>query len=355
MIPLPTPLKHFAHGPFKWILLWTPVAGLLAIDLLYQGIAVWKQSDIVGQAQPWFLLLAALNQLAVYVVLIPAMRKFYAKTGIMLSTKHAFSMLATGLAFARIVPAGEYIVWRTTLRRHRGSATATTQWQILYWTWMTCGLLVLFVLSEMLTFVLYPNTHTHTLVGSLRYLPILVSLVFLAGLFATRFAKVRGFVRKIAFDKIGSQAAMPQKIIRERKLGRDALGALTFASVATWTFESFTVFLCLQALGLDVPVVLTVFAFTFARLFSLLPLAPGGAGQIESAAAVVLLAYSYPFELVFTALLLYRLVSYWPPVLLGLTMYFIGKGPKTVALIGSVSASQLHKRTGRQIANGGAR
>jgi hypothetical protein len=45
------------HVQVKWYMIWGPILGLLAIDLLYQIGVTWKQSHILATAQPWFVVL----------------------------------------------------------------------------------------------------------------------------------------------------------------------------------------------------------------------------------------------------------------------------------------------------------
>jgi uncharacterized protein (TIRG00374 family) len=329
----------------KGYMVWGPILGLLAVDLLYQTGIVWKQWDVLSGLEPWFLLLAVINQLAVYVVLVPAMQDFYASSGIQMSGKRSFSLLAMGLAFSRIVPVGEYIIWRASLRGKPGAASATTQWLIMYYSFMFCGVVAVFLLMQVLTVVLYPNAHANTLVGELRFLPVVLVVIGAVLLSLTRFGWMRRFLRRFTYDKIGSQAVSPLGIIKDRKLTRNTLGWLIFASVATWMIEGLTLFLCLRSLGLEVPLVMAVAAFTFARLFALFPVVPGGAGQIEAGVALLLLAYNYPFGTVFTAAVLYRLVTYWPPLLLGAYSYLRSSDSKRLAAgTGSLFAAQLLRR-----------
>ena len=334
-------LKHRS----KWYGLWYPVLGLLALDLTYQTLITWKQSHVIARADPTLLLIAVLNQLTVYIVLMPAMQRFYARANIGLLPARVFALLATGLAFARVVPLGEYIVWRASMRNLKGAASATTQWLIMYYTGMFGGLVVLFVFWELVTLLVYPNAHVDSLVGNLRFLPVVLSLGVCLVALATRSQWVRLQLRRIAFDRLGSQAVSPMGIIRERRLRRRELSPLVFACLFVWLIESFTLYLCLEAIGLDVPFAIVAFGFTFARLFSLIPLTPGGIGEIEAGTALFFAAYGYHLGMVFTATVLYRIITYWPALILGLGVY-TATSHDDIRLWAKdpVFAAQLHKR-----------
>jgi uncharacterized protein (TIRG00374 family) len=331
----------------RWRILWYPVIGIIAIDLMYQVLISWRQASIIAKAQPIYLVLAVFNQLAIYLVLVPPMQEFFAAAKIRLTGRRAFSILAMGLAFARIIPLGDYLVWRTSMRRARGGVSATTQWYVMYYSWMFSGLIIVFLLAEGMTYVLHPHADVSTLVGYLRFLPIMFSLFVVAGLLATRIAWVRDRVKQLVFDRLGSQSLLPMGIIRDRNLGGNVLGLLTFASIANWLMEGYTLYLCLRAIGLNIPLSISLFGFAFARLFSIIPITPGGIGQLEAGSALFFAAYGYAFAPILTATVLYRLISYWPALIIGATTYGISRnteGENALSFDKAVFSTHLHSR-----------
>ena len=205
------------QGRFKWNVLWYPVAGVVGIDLIYQILISWRQSNIIARAQPGYLVFAVFCQLAIYVVLVAPMREFYTAAKIRLGGRRAFSLLAMGLALGRVIPFGDYLIWRTGMKRYRGGASATTQWYVMYYTWVFSGLLFVFLTAEIFTYILHPHATVHSLLGYLSFLPVSISVIVLAALFATRFRWVRDRIKRLAFDRLGSQALSPLGIIRDRK------------------------------------------------------------------------------------------------------------------------------------------
>jgi uncharacterized protein (TIRG00374 family) len=329
----------------RWRVLWYPVISIIVVDLVYQILIAWRQSSLIARAQPSYLILAVINQLAIYVVLVPPMQEFFRKAKVRLSRGRSFSLLAMGLAFARIIPLGDYLVWRAALRKYRGGVSATTQWYVMYYTWMFSALLILFLAAEALTYVLHPHANVRTLVGYLRFLPLSLSLLVAFAIAGTRSERLRNKLKRLVFDKLGSQAISPLGIIRDRKLGPNVLGLITFAAFADWLMEGYTLYLCLRAVGLNIPVSITLFGYTFARLFSLIPILPGGIGQIEAGTALFFASYGYAFSPILTATVLYRLISYWPALLIGAASYLStsktdGMGPLIPER--SVAASSLH-------------
>jgi uncharacterized protein (TIRG00374 family) len=62
-------------------------------------------------------------------------------------------------------------------------------------------------------------------------------------------------------------------------------------------------------------------AFAFVRLVSALPITPGGLGVVELGLSAALIAAGGPKAPVVAAVLLYRALTYLPPILIGLVLY----------------------------------
>ncbi len=257
-----------------WRAVWYPVVGIAVLDLSYQLLVSLRQAKVLAQANGWLVIMAAVSQMTIYVLFIPGMQGFFKSARIHLSGAYTFGLLSTGLAMSRIVPFGDYLFWRTTLRRYRGHVSTTTQWMIIYYTWLFAAMLVLFVGAEIGTMILFPNPHVGHVLASLRYLPFVVTFIFAAVGVLSLSKRVRQWIRKVAFDKLGSSAVAPLSIIRDLKLDRATLWDLTIASAAAGILESFTLYMCLASIGINPPLILIMLAFTFARFFSMLPLTP---------------------------------------------------------------------------------
>ena len=302
---------------FGWRYLLYPVIGLVVANLVFQVVLGYYQLHAFRRADPVLLLVAVGNQLIAYLVVVPAMQSFFDRCGIRMSSLRTFGLVSAGLALAKVFPAGDYVYWRTSLKGRHGSVNATTQWTIMFYLWMVAGLVLTFFIFELATLALYPNSAATTLVGKLRYLPFGVTLLILFFMLLARWSWVKGVLSKAVFDRLGSRAVSPAGIIRDRHLGWHELRALTVASVGVWLIESMTLYLCLQAVGVPVPVVIAIFGFAFARLFELLPLVPGGIGQVEAGSVLFFAAYGFHIGWIFTATVLYRLITYWPPIIIG--------------------------------------
>jgi uncharacterized membrane protein YbhN (UPF0104 family) len=296
------------------------VVGAVVLNVVFQLLLTWRQFNTIAEARPLLVIAAILNQVVAYGVIVPAMGRFYERCGIYLSSWRAFALVGAGLAASRVFPSGEYFVWRMSLARHRGGVASTTQWFIMYSVGMFVALAGLFLLFEVLSIVLYPYAHMESVVESLRYIPMLVGAAVVMSVLALRIPRFRRWVAKLAFGQVSKHSFSPQGIIRDRGLDWRDLSWLVFASVGSWMIEGYTLYLCMAALGMHVPFVLAICGYCFARLIANMPLSPGGIGEMEAASVLFFATYGLPVELVITALLLHRLITYWPPIAIGVAL-----------------------------------
>ena len=111
-------------------------------------------------------------------------------------------------------------------------------------------------------------------------------------------------------------------LIDERDSVRSGLGskwmrAATF-SVARALFDFLTLLIALAAFGADARWSLVLLAYASAMLLGMIPLTPGGLGFVEAGLTSVLVLAGVPATVAISATLLYRLVSFWLPIPIGL-------------------------------------
>jgi uncharacterized membrane protein YbhN (UPF0104 family) len=182
---------------------------------------------------------------------------------------------------------------------------------------------MMFVVCEVLAILFYRDTHASSVVSSLRYFPLACGVIILALGLAVRAPIIRSWIVRVALDHVPSRSISPLGIIRERKLDWRDFGWIAVAAVGAWLVEGYTFWLCLAAVGIKPPVILVFFGYSFVRLITLLPLSPGGIGELEGSAALFFAAYGYNVGPVVTAALIYRLVTYWPPLAIGAAAYLL--------------------------------
>jgi uncharacterized protein (TIRG00374 family) len=118
---------------------------------------------------------------------------------------------------------------------------------------------------------------------------------------------------------------LPERFLRERNGIRDVLGerwrGAALATAGRLGFDFLALFAALAAVGGLPRPSLALLAYTAASLLAMIPITPGGLGLVEAGLTGTLaLAGVAPAQAVL-ATLLYRLASYWLPILAGPIAY----------------------------------
>jgi len=117
------------------------------------------------------------------------------------------------------------------------------------------------------------------------------------------------------------------RLVQQRDVLRVAVGShwvrAVAAAVARWAFEYAALLVALQAIGARVEPTLVLLAFTTAALLSLLPFTPGGLGFVEAGLTGTLALAGVSAGDAVLATLVFRLVSFWLPLPVGLGAAFV--------------------------------
>jgi uncharacterized protein (TIRG00374 family) len=132
-------------------------------------------------------------------------------------------------------------------------------------------------------------------------------------------------VRNRLFRKRTNLTRLPEYLVRERNSIRDVLGVrwreALLATAGRLGFDFLALLAALAAVGGLPHPSLALLAYTAASLLAMIPITPGGLGLVEAGLAGTLaLAGVHPAQAVL-ATLLYRLASYWLPILTGPVAY----------------------------------
>ena len=132
-------------------------------------------------------------------------------------------------------------------------------------------------------------------------------------------------VRNRVLRKRPKLTELPARLIRERNGIREVLGErwreALFATACRLGFDFLALFAALAAVGGLPKPSLALLAYTASSLLAMVPITPGGLGLVEAGLTGTLaLAGVRPAQAVL-ATLLYRLASYWLPILAGPVAY----------------------------------
>jgi uncharacterized protein (TIRG00374 family) len=85
--------------------------------------------------------------------------------------------------------------------------------------------------------------------------------------------------------------------------------------------DAFTIFILFRGLGVDVDAGQVIIAFTLTKVVSLIPFLPGALVLYESSLSFFLSRLGVPLGISIMATLLYRVLSFWLPMLVGFILY----------------------------------
>jgi uncharacterized protein (TIRG00374 family) len=118
-----------------------------------------------------------------------------------------------------------------------------------------------------------------------------------------------------------------ERLVQQRAVLRGSVGShwvlAVTAAVGRWAFEYLALLVALHAIGANVEPTLVLLAFTFAELLGLLPFTPGGLGFVEAGMTATLALAGVSASDAVLATLIFRLVSFWLPLPVGLAAMFL--------------------------------
>jgi uncharacterized membrane protein YbhN (UPF0104 family) len=123
---------------------------------------------------------------------------------------------------------------------------------------------------------------------------------------ASRFARGAAAARRAVID--GTAGAL--EILRSR----DAL--VLVGSIGYWAFDNAVLWATFRAVGADVPISIVLMGYLIGQLGGLLPI-PGGIGGIDGGLIGTLIVYGAPAAATAAAVLAYRVILFWLPLLVG--------------------------------------
>lgn len=100
------------------------------------------------------------------------------------------------------------------------------------------------------------------------------------------------------------------------ELVRSRNGWLLFGAVGYWAFDNAVLWASYQAVGHTPPLTVVLMGYLIGQLGGLLPL-PGGVGGIDGGLIGVLVLYGAPVAATVAAVIAYRLILFWVPLIVG--------------------------------------
>ncbi len=97
------------------------------------------------------------------------------------------------------------------------------------------------------------------------------------------------------------------------------------AATGSWMFDYFTLVAALLAVHAHVRPSLILLAYGATAVLGMIPITPGGLGFVEAGLTALLHVAGVPLNRAVLAVLAYRLVSFWLPILAGVVVYGVSR------------------------------
>ncbi|NYB51798.1 MAG: UPF0104 family protein [Methanobacteriaceae archaeon] len=313
------------------------LAGLGVLVAMVLFIGPHKIENAIKLANPWYLALAVLIQLAIYGMWTERWALTTSSLGISVKRRHLLPMLMVGLAINNLTPSGRgggepvraYILGKYS-RSPTENAFATVIADRGLDTFPFIALAVITIIAAVL-YLNLPQWMVLLLVIGLIVLIVIFCLALYMSInreFGDRVIRfLLRILKKISqkqHEKIeqrainaveGFQNSM-KVMLSDRKVFLYGIPLSFFI----WALEILRVYLVFVALNINVPLEIIAAVFVISTLIGMIPLLPGGLGAVDG---MMILLYSYagiPPSVSAAATIVERLISFWMTSILGVAV-----------------------------------
>jgi uncharacterized protein (TIRG00374 family) len=313
------------------------LAGIGVLGLMVLFIGPEKIETTIQEANPWYLALAVVIQLAIYGLWTERWAVTTSSVGISIKRRHLLPMLLVGLAINNLTPSGRgggEPVRAYILGKYSNSPTETAFATVIADRGLDTFPFIALAAITIITAVLYinlPQWMVITLIICLIVLVILFGLALYMSLnreFGDRTirwvlrilkkisSKMHSRVEQRAINAVeGFQESM-KIMVSDRKV---LLYGIPL-SFLIWALEILRVYVVFMALNINAPLEIIAAVFVISTLIGMIPLLPGGLGAVDG---MMILLYSYagiPPSVSAAATLVERLISFWMTTILGVAV-----------------------------------
>jgi uncharacterized membrane protein YbhN (UPF0104 family) len=284
------------------------IAAVLVIVALIAAFApgLGELRERLEGAQPGWLALAVLLELLSCLSYVLMFRPIFCMR---MSRRTSYELAVSELAVGSLLPASgaaglAFGAW--ALRRGGMPAQDIGRRTVAFFVLKSA---VNFVAVAVVGLVMWLGVGPETSVA-LTLLPAALAVLAIGAVATIPFVTTsRGWTNRVA-DALGEGVREAGQILR-RGDWRVIAG-----SVGYWAFDNAVLWACLRAFGESPPVTVVLMGYLIGQLGGLLPI-PGGLGGIDGGLLGALVVYGLPAAATAAAILAYRVILFWLPLILG--------------------------------------
>lgn len=160
----------------------------------------------------------------------------------------------------------------------------------------------------------FKKIHFSIIFVSLGIISVLIVAIFVG------FPQIRRYIKKFYFE-------IKQGILFYKNNKRNLLFSFVFQILIN-LFNVICLYYCLLSIGVNLSILNVYVAYSIGVFFgSFIPL-PGGLGGLETGLGATLMLYGLSLNSSISAILVFRLLSYWLPLILAIPAFYISKKNK---------------------------
>lgn len=294
------------------------IIGISVVSLTLQIVAsIFLIPKLNQPVNGFYVALAFAFEFMAFAILAPFTRIFYATQKVRFSYPRSLALLLSSEGFTRLVPFGDFFIHRYYFNRYKLRKGAPLRYITVLYSFALLSLITLFLGFQLAVFLLYPSQISSSFAGKFVLIPLTITLAILALFVLRRSSRLSRNVQKFSRKQLGSELDSPFQILKDTKRSLGSILLMLLPLLTTWLLEGFAYVACLTAFGVDAPLLLGLYAYTFVKMFRFIPIFPGGVGEIEATSVLLFSAYGYAVLPVVTGSILFRFVSYWFPIVMG--------------------------------------
>ncbi len=174
-----------------------------------------------------------------------------------------------------------------------------------------------FAAVAVLGIVMWLGFGTPSLSPALTILPALLAIAVLVTV-----ASLPAFLARVNGDGRVARAAraLGRGVSEALRLLRTGNAAIVFGSLGYWAFDNLVLWACFRGFGVHVALTVVLMGYLIGQLGGLLPI-PGGLGGVEGGLVGTLVVYGVSLRDAVAAVLAYRVIQFWIPLLLSLPAF----------------------------------
>ena len=329
-LPFFTPRRAAQTGIFVALV-------VVAIYLIIPEVAdLGSAFDKLGEADEAWIALAIAFELVAFGTYVALFRGVVGGDVLPLTWREAYEINMAGLAASRLLSGGgaggialTYWALRKAGMQARDSGKRMVAFIGLQYIFYPLALIVFGVLLR--TGVLPGDNAIELTVIPAAIAGVVLILGILAALipadFDRRIARLtRGSERRQEWARrlalipatVGDGMRMTFDLIAHPSRG----GLAVAGSIGFWGAQIAILWASFEAFGVSVPIAVLIQGFFLGMLANLIPFAPAGVGAVDAGMIGAFFLFGLPHAEVFAAILIYRVVAFWLPLLPGIIAFF---------------------------------